>query len=1259
MFPRSTPEHHRNTGGDADPTIKNEATLRRSGKIYKNNPTPTGNPWLLVIPKTKQLELLEQMHDHPTSGHMGIKRTYSRIKDKYFWPSMFKTVEKYVSSCPECQFRKTPSQQPSGQLQPIPPASRPFERIGIDLLGRFPKSINGNRWIVVCTDYYSRHVETAALPRGTATEIADFFLKKIVLRHGAPIILISDRGSSFLSKLLTQVLKICNTIHKKTTSYHPQTNGQTERMNRTLTDMISMYIDEKHQNWDEILPFVTFAYNSSVQETTGYSPYFLIHGREPLTFLDSTFDWPEVPPKPGDFDDYISNLLTIVEESKKISMARTMARQDKSKHVYDKHRREANFSPDDLVLIWTPIRKVGRADKLQKNYIGPFKIIRKTSPVNYEVKEVTGRGKKIVHVSRMKLYRTPDLRTTGEICRQLENMKQRSIKRTRYERLPNVTPISSDFEEDLALKIRRIVQEELQKIMPEMSEVESFRTTDVISLEAIVKEDVQQVLAPITRRSIQSQRRRTFVRRFRREDDYTPYATRTSDQWRMVDNQPICFHCGKPGHVLRYFRERRRTFEDARLRRTLPAADNASTPRPYDLNDDFPTLPRPEGITKLDQKIEAMIDLNLTENQQIKLMNILKNISDVFDFSGKSQPARSKIKHKIDTGDHAPTKQRPYRMSGMERIIIQQEVDRMMEQDIIQFSESPWSSPVILVKKENGSWRFCVDYRRLNKITKKDVYPLLRVDDALDNLSGARYYLSMDLRTGYWQIEVDEHDREKTAFITPDGLYEFRIITDRGTNYMSQIIKEINNLSGISHLKTTAYHPQTNGLPERLNKTLIDMLSMYVDVEQKNWDEVLSFVTFAYNTAKQETTGFSPFFLVHGREAETTLDSLLPYHDNDNVGDYVQHLITTAEEARHHAQLHLYRGQEKDRVYNDRKYRPVDYNVGDLVSLFIPVRKVGLLGKLIKKYFGPYRITRKLSHVNYEFEAISDSPKHREIRDTVHVHRMRPNMDPLLQEEISDSTPNEEPVLKQRFSDPETISGPVTRSRARRMEIDKSTGPFHRRVDRMTKTKDDQNEEGKKTVQIEKRGRAKMEEPTRHSNKTTEQSLPQQETIFQEQAVNTPMTQPKIARNKPFSTHLLNVNVIPPDLITHLNPYPEINVAREIARSRTQNKHKKDKETFDKQHRTPHFEVNDLVMVKNYRHPDTGKLAPYFTGPYTIIEIISPNVVRIDRPNKPLNRDSDIIHTLGIVTVGELLNSALSVTCGWSFWTLVCRSQVG
>ncbi|UYV71166.1 hypothetical protein LAZ67_8001972 [Cordylochernes scorpioides] len=227
------------------------------------------------------------------------------------------------------------------------------------------------------------------------------FLQKVVLRHGASKTVISDRGSCFLSKLFKEVLKICNTLHKKTTSYHPQTNGQTERMNRTLADMMAMYIDERHQNFDEILPFVTFAYNSSIQDTTGYSPYFLIHGREPLTFLDSTFDMPELS-KHKDYDEY-----------------------NKSKQLYDRTHREVKYAINDLVLIWTPIRKVGRADKLQRRYVGSYQILRQTSPVNYEVIEIAeGKRKKrqIVHVTIMKPCRSPDLRTSL-----FQEGKQRSV----------------------------------------------------------------------------------------------------------------------------------------------------------------------------------------------------------------------------------------------------------------------------------------------------------------------------------------------------------------------------------------------------------------------------------------------------------------------------------------------------------------------------------------------------------------------------------------------------------------------------------------------------------------------------------------------------------------------------------------------------------------------------------------------------------------------------------------------------------------
>ena len=163
-------------------------------------------------------------------------------------------------------------------------------------------------------------------------------------------------------------------------------------------------------------------------------------------------------------------------------------------------------------------------------------------------------------------------------------------------------------------------------------------------------------------------------------------------------------------------------------------------------------------------------------SEKLKIKKLISKYSDLFSKNSKAPGRTSRIHHNIEVENERPINCPPYHAGPKERQVIETQINEMLESDVIKPSKSPWASPIVLVKKKDNSVRFCIDYRKLNKITKKDVYPLPRIDDSLNALGRARYFSSFDLASGYWQIPMNPVDQEKTAFVSHHGLFEFSVM---------------------------------------------------------------------------------------------------------------------------------------------------------------------------------------------------------------------------------------------------------------------------------------------------------------------------------------------------------------------------------------------------------------------------------------------------------------------------------------------------
>jgi hypothetical protein len=217
----------------------------------------------------------------------------------------------------------------------------------------------------------------------------------------------------------------------------------------------------------------------------------------------------------------------------------------------------------------------------------------------------------------------------------------------------------------------------------------------------------------------------------------------------------------------------------------------------------------------------------------------MKNV-DMFAWD-TTQLGRAKlVQHSINVGDATPIKKRWYRTSRLERAFIEEEIQRMLGQGLIERSRGPWASPVVLARKKNGKLRFCVDYRALNKVTKRDEYPLPRIEDMLDTLGGAAYFTSLDLASGYWQVEMKPEDREKTAFITQFGTFQFKVMP-----------------FGLCNAPATFQRL----MDEVLQGILWDFVVVYLDdlnIYSRNFDEHLSHLRDVFDRLRQAGLKLNP-----------------------------------------------------------------------------------------------------------------------------------------------------------------------------------------------------------------------------------------------------------------------------------------------------------------------------------------------------------------------------------------------------------------
>ena len=367
----------------------------------------TSRIWIPNIPELKE-EIMHEAHNSRYSIHPGSTKMYQDIKGNFWWPNMKREIADWVSRCLTCQKIKAEHQRPSGLLQPLEIPEWKWEHVTMDFIVGLPKSKTNHDAIWVIVDRLTKSAHFLPInERYTIERLVNLYLKEIVVRHGVPVSIVSDRDARFTSRFWKSFQECLGTRLNLSTAYHPQTDGQSERTIQTIEDMLRACVLDFRGNWDDHLPLVEFAYNNSYHASIGMAPYEALYGRK----CRSPICWEEV----GERKIYGPELVEQTKQSIETIKKRLTAAQDRQRKYANLGRKNKEFEVGEKVLLkispWKGVMRFGKKGKLSPRYIGPFEILRRVGNVSYQLALPPDLQyiHDVFHISVLKMYK-PDNR---------------------------------------------------------------------------------------------------------------------------------------------------------------------------------------------------------------------------------------------------------------------------------------------------------------------------------------------------------------------------------------------------------------------------------------------------------------------------------------------------------------------------------------------------------------------------------------------------------------------------------------------------------------------------------------------------------------------------------------------------------------------------------------------------------------------------------------------------------------------------------